>query len=172
MASSRAGDGLTRLSEDDALIPPQLKRLRRLAWVLDRSIPIGGYRIGLDPIIGLLPGGGDMIGGMLSLVILYDAARLGLPVRVLFRMLGNILLETIVGAVPLLGDLFDFAWQANARNLRLVEKHYDPQRRERPAGRIGFAVVAIAFAAIVGASVVSVMLLASLWRLVSEAGVQ
>ncbi len=166
MSTSR----VARISEDDALIPPRLKRLRRLAWILDRSIPIGGYRIGLDPIIGLIPGGGDMLGGMLSLVILYDAARLGLPARVLFRMLGNILLETIVGTIPLLGDLFDFAWQANVRNLRLAEKHYDPNRRERPAARIGIGIVAIAFTAIVGASVVSIMILAALWRLASGIG--
>jgi hypothetical protein len=109
----------------------RLRRLRSLAWFLDRSIPLGKWRIGVDPLIGLLPGAGDWIGSVVSLYVLYEGARLGLPLRVLTRMGGNIFVEAIVGAVPLLGDVFDFAWQANARNVLLIEQHYRPGMRAR-----------------------------------------
>ena len=102
----------------------RLQRLRRLSWVLDRSIPIGRWRIGLDPILGVLPGAGDWIGAVLSLYVVYESARLGAPARLLARMGGNILVEALVGTIPILGDLFDFAWQANSRNLALIESHH------------------------------------------------
>lgn len=118
-----------------------MRRLRYVAWLLDRSIPIGRWRIGLDPIIGLLPGVGDWIGTLLSLYVLYEGARLGLPLSVLGRMAGNIFIEALVGAVPLLGDIFDAAWQANWRNLRLIEQHYQAATALR-----SFRQVALAFA--------------------------
>ena len=110
----------------------RLRRLDRLAWILDRSIPVGRFRIGLDPILGLLPGVGDGIGALLSLYVLYEGARLGAPGHVLVRMAGNILIEAILGAIPLLGDVFEFVWQANSRNLRLLHKHHAPGWRARP----------------------------------------
>ena len=122
----------------------RLARVRRLAWLVDRSIPIGPWRIGLDPILGLIPGAGDWLGALLSIYVLYEGARLGVPAPVVTRMAGNILLETIVGAVPVLGDLFDFAWHANARNVALIERHYHPQLRPRSVRRIGVAVAAFA----------------------------
>jgi hypothetical protein len=110
----------------------RLGRLRRVAWILDRSIPIGGgYRIGLDPLIGLIPGVGDWIGALFSLYLVYEAARLGLPIHVLGRMGANIAVESFVGLVPVLGDSFDFFWQANIRNLRLVEDHFQTELRPR-----------------------------------------
>ena len=124
---------------------PRLARVRRLAWILDRSIPIGGGRaIGLDPIIGLIPGLGDWIAAGLSLYVFYEAARLGLPFPVLGRIGLNILIEAIVGAVPVLGDLFDFVWQANVRNVRLVEQHYRPSLPPRSFNQIWFALLLFA----------------------------
>lgn len=127
----------------------RLIRLKRLAWFLDRSIPVGRWRIGVDPIIGLLPGAGDWIGALLSLYVFYEGARLGMPRPVLARMAGNILVETIVGAVPVLGDLFDFAWQANTRNMQLIERHYRPELRSRPLGRIWVGAVGFALLVLV-----------------------
>ncbi len=132
----------------------RLDRVRRLARLLDRSIPLGGgRRIGLDPLLGLLPGGGDLIGACLSGYILFQGVRLGLPAPVLLRMLGNIVLETSIGAIPLLGDLFDFVWQANMRNLRLIERHHRPEKPGRPRGGIilVFLIAAIALLALVAA---------------------
>jgi hypothetical protein len=102
----------------------RISRLRRLAWLLDSSIPIPGTRfsIGLDALIGLVPFIGDFIGVAFSGVILVEAARLGVGKRVLARMALNVALEGLVGLVPLAGDLFDAAWKANQRNMRLLDE--------------------------------------------------
>lgn len=112
----------------------RLRRVNRLAWVLDRSIPLGKWRIRLDPILGILPGFGDWIGAGLSLYVLYEGARLGMRGGVLARMTANILVETIVGTVPVVGDLFDFAWRANTRNMFLIRQHYRPGQAPRSMG--------------------------------------
>lgn len=109
----------------------RLRRLERVSWVLDRAIPVGPFRIGLDPILGLVPGVGDSIGALLSLYVLYEGARLGAPGHILVRMTGNILVEAVLGAVPVLGDVFDFVWQANSRNMRLIHKYHAPGWRPR-----------------------------------------
>jgi hypothetical protein len=122
----------------------RLRRLERLAWILDRSIPVGNARIGLDPIIGLLPGLGDWIGAMLSVYVLYEGARLGAPTPILLRMTGNILIEAIIGAVPVAGDFFDFVWQANARNMALIRRHHDGKWKPRSLRGVWIAVLAVA----------------------------
>jgi len=110
------------------------ERLRRLAWLLDSSIPIPGTRFttGVDALIGLVPVLGDLIGVLLSSYILGEAARLGAPRVVLLRMAFNVGVEGVVGIVPLAGDLFDAAWKANQRNVRLLDAWLDrPQKAER-----------------------------------------
>lgn len=109
--------------------PTESPRLRDLARLLDEAIRIPGtnIRIGLDALLGLLPGGGDVAGGLLSGLIILQAARDGAPATVLGRMLGNVALDVVAGAVPLLGDIFDVAWRANSRNIRLLQSW-----RERP----------------------------------------
>lgn len=121
-----------------AIVDPRLRRLRRLVWLLDRSIGLGPKgRFGLDPLLGLIPGAGDWAGAVLSFYIVYEATRLGVAWSALGRMVGNIAVEALVGTVPVVGDAFDFFWQANARNLRLVEQHYRPGLAPRPLGDIG-----------------------------------
>jgi hypothetical protein len=114
----------------------RLRRVRNVAWVLDRSIPFGKWRIGLDPLLGLFPGIGDWLGAGLALYLLYEGARLGLPLRVLTRMSGNIIVEAVVGTVPVAGDLFDFIWKASTRNVRIIERTYQPTMRPRSFRRI------------------------------------
>jgi hypothetical protein len=121
---------------------PRLARMRFLSRLLDNSIPLpGGYRIGLDPIIGLVPGAGDLVASAFSIWIMYDAARLGVQKRHLLRMAMNIIIETVAGSVPLIGDLFDAVWKANAKNMQIVELHYRPTTTPRPLHRILFAFV-------------------------------
>jgi len=146
----------------------RLRRLRRLAWVMDRSIPIGGgRRIGLDPIIGLIPGLGDWLGAAISTVLVYDAIRLGLPFRVLAQMVLNIAIEAAVGTVPLLGDIFDAAWQANQRNLRLVESHYDGRLKLRPVRSVGVIFLVVAGVLLVLVAVVIVFVVRLVWAVFS-----
>jgi Domain of unknown function (DUF4112) len=104
---------------------PTLKRLRQMARLLDKAIVIPGTEvgIGLDPLLGLLPGGGDFLGVMLSAYIVLEAARLGAPRATLGRMTVNIIMDGILGAVPVLGDFFDFAWTANTHNIKLLEEY-------------------------------------------------
>lgn len=111
----------------------RLQRLRSIAWLLDNSIPLpGGMRIGLDAIIGLVPGIGDAIGAVISAYIINEARALGAPRSVLLRMTGNVMIETIIGAIPFAGDLFDAAYKSNMRNLALLERYtLDPTGSRR-----------------------------------------
>ena len=106
-------------------LPPELERLKRLSRLLDSAIAIPGtrYRFGFDAIIGLVPGIGDAIGAIFSTYIIFQAARLGASKAILARMIGNVAVDTIVGEIPLLGDLFDVGFQSNIRNLSLLEQH-------------------------------------------------
>ena len=105
------------------LDPARMARPRRVGWLLDNAIPIPGtrYHLGIDQIIGLVPGIGDLIGGALSLYIIVEAWRLGVPRGLLARMGWNVAIDTLVGEVPILGDLFDIGFKANLRNLALLD---------------------------------------------------
>lgn len=112
-----------------------LNRIRRLSRLMDTAIRIPGIgiRIGLDPIIGLIPGAGDLVSTGFSAYIIYLATRFRLPAKVVRRMLFNIGLEAVVGTVPLVGDLFDALYKSNVRNLALLEQHLqavEPELKE------------------------------------------
>lgn len=114
-----------------AALPPRelarrLARLRRLAWLIDGVFHVPGtrFRFGLNSAIGLLPVGGDMVLGGISLWIIYEAHQLGVPGGKLAQMLGNVALELAGGSVPIVGDLFDMALKANLRNIAIVEQHF------------------------------------------------
>lgn len=119
-----------------------LRRLRGLSHVLDNAIAIPGlgYRVGLDPLIGLLPGGGDIMAGLISIYVVAEAARLGVPAATLGRMGINILIEVLMGTFPVVGDFFDVVWKANARNVDLLERHI---RDPIPSSRIDKVLAAI-----------------------------
>jgi len=130
----------------------RLVRIRRLAWWLDQGIRIPGtqVRIGLDPILGLVPGVGDSAGALLGAVILWEGVRAGVPRLTLVRMAANIVLDTAVGSVPVAGDVFDAAWKSNTRNLDLLERHAIAPAKARQsdqlfvAGLIAIVVVLVA----------------------------
>jgi len=122
----------------------RLKRLRSFSRLLDSSIPLpGGYRIGLDGFLGLIPGIGDIAGGLASSYIIIEAAQLGASTMTLLRMVFNVLLESLVGIIPFFGDIFDFVWKANDKNFALLEKQLhtakpdsSPERRLQKTGVI------------------------------------
>lgn len=117
---------MTTSESDDQL----RRRLVRIARLMDSSIriPIIGKRIGWDAVIGLVPGVGDLAGAVISGYIVVAAVRLGAPGKTVARMAGNVGLEALVGAVPLLGDIFDMAFRANERNVALLEQHLDQDK--------------------------------------------
>ncbi len=141
---------------------PRLNRLRNLSRLLDDAIKIPGigYRIGLDPIIGLIPGGGDTAGLILSSYIVLEAARLGASKSLLSQMVFNILLETVVGTLPVLADLFDVTWKSNARNMQLLEAELRlPHRSSSKNHAFAIALIALLALVFVGCLVLSVVLL-------------
>jgi len=106
-----------------------LKRVEQLGWLMDEAVPLpGGFRIGLDGIVGLIPGIGDVGSFLVSIYIINEARRLGVPRFTLFRMIFNVTIDTLIGAIPLIGDLFDFYYKSNTRNLALLKKHLEINR--------------------------------------------
>jgi len=96
-----------------------------MSRLLDSAFEIPGtsYRVGLDPIIGLVPWIGDLVSPLFTIAILWQAREMALPRVVQLRMVVNVAIDTLVGAIPLAGDLFDFAWKANDKNMALLERH-------------------------------------------------
>ncbi|WP_026732890.1 DUF4112 domain-containing protein [Fischerella sp. PCC 9605] len=102
-----------------------LNRIRKLSRLMDTSIriPLTGFRIGIDPIIGLVPGAGDLISTAFSAYIIFLATRFRIPPKALVQMIFNVGLETVVGTVPLVGDIFDAFYKSNIRNLAILEQY-------------------------------------------------
>ena len=116
----------------DRVLPTQLdaatrKRLEKLAyWLDDRfRIPVINRRIGLDGLIGLVPGVGDTVMTAVSAYIVVEAHRLGVPPATLARMVANLAIDGVIGSIPIFGDLFDIANKANRKNIALLNRHLD-----------------------------------------------
>ena len=146
---------------------PTLKRLRQLSRLLDNVISIPGTQIGvgLDPILGLIPIGGDFLGVMFSSYIILEAARLGVSRATLGKMVLNVIIDGLVGAVPVLGDFFDFAWRANTNNIKLLEDYLKFPSQQKSADRwfifgvlVGLLLIAIVLVAL------PVILVRMLWN--------
>jgi NAD/NADP transhydrogenase beta subunit len=143
-----------------------LGRVKVVASVLDDAIRVPGtdIRFGIDPLVGLVPGLGDLLGGAASAYIILEAARAGAPASVLTRMALNVGIDTIVGGLPLVGDLFDFAWKSNTRNVKLLARHLEaPSRTSRASTALVVTLIAGIVLLAVGVSVLSFYLLKRLF---------
>ena len=161
------------------MVPPKQLRntekinsLRRLSIILDSAIPIPGtkYRLGLDPILGLIPGGGDTIAGALGAYIIIEAARMGIPREIIGKMVANLLFDSVAGTVPAIGDLFDVAWKANIRNITLLEDHFsiaqpEVSRKNNLLFLIGLTV--LLFIIVIGFAALTVIIFRWLWNLIN-----
>jgi hypothetical protein len=134
-----------------------LARLQRLAWLMDKSIRLpGGFRIGADGIIGLVPVVGDFATACVSSYIVAEAARMKVPKSVLLRMGLNVLVDFVVGSVPIAGDLFDFAFKANLRNIALLESYLNRPSPTRTRSRwlVAAAILLLVLAAVAAVTAV------------------
>jgi hypothetical protein len=129
-------------------LPPELEFLAQLMDGIFH-IPGLGIRFGLDAIIGLFPGLGDTITSVVSLYILRVASQYGIPRVTLVRMAANIVIDTLLGSVPVVGDLFDVYWKANLKNVALLQNHLDASPRQQRQATRGDTWFLVALAAIV-----------------------
>jgi hypothetical protein len=130
----------------------------QLARFLDDGLQVPGtrWRIGLDPILGLIaPGAGDALSGMANLALLWLAVREGVPASVMVRMVINVVVDLLFGAVPIVGDIFDFAWKATRRNVALIEGH---RRGTRP-GPAEYVLLAVLILIVLAALLVPILAL-------------
>lgn len=149
---------------------PTLKRLRTLSRILDNiiTIPGTGIGVGLDPIIGLFPAGGDFLGVLLSAYIILEAARLGAPKAILGRMTVNIILDALIGVIPVVGDFFDFAWKANDHNIKLLEEHLKfPSQKKRADTWFVFILLAVLLLLAIGLVTFTVIITRFIWGLIT-----
>lgn len=116
-----ATDAALRVTAMDS----RLRRIALVAKLTDTVITVPGtdVKLGLDAVIGAVPVAGDLAMGAVALVLVHDARQLGVPRRDLARMLRNVVLDTTLGSIPFIGDLFDLAFRSNERNLRIIEAH-------------------------------------------------
>lgn len=154
----------TQLSSSQPRAPqqdPKQAQIEQLATFLDSAIklPFINYRIGWEPIIGLIPGIGDVAGVILSGTIIVQAARIGTPKTVLLYMIINSAIEALVGMIPIIGDIFDFVWKANTRNVRLMQKALNDPKAAKSRSRTMMAVMWLGF---FGALVLLVLAVAAL----------
>ena len=138
-------------------------RLRAIATILDDAVQVPGTRIrfGLDALLGLLPGAGDAVTGVVSAYAIVLAARLGASPAVIARMAMNVLVDVATGTIPVLGDIFDIGWKANRKNVQLLEKY---QANPQKASRASWLMVAMALLVMLAAIAGVVMLAAWLLR--------
>jgi hypothetical protein len=141
------------VSADD--VARDLRRVRTLARTLDSAVGIPGTRVrlGADALLGLFPGLGDALSAALAAFPVVVAVRHRLPVSVVLRMLGNIALDTIIGSVPVLGDLFDVGFKSNQRNAALIERHIERPGHVARESRVLLGVVAVGALVVVVAAV-------------------
>ena len=145
----------------------RIARMDALATLLDTALVIPGtnVRFGLDALIGLFPAIGDIITTALSLFIVHEAYQLGAPRHVIVRMLGNVVIDTVGGTVPVIGDLFDAGWKSNSRNLALLERHLGkPESTKRASRAVVLLTVAALLLLAVGSVVVAVLLVRALFQ--------
>jgi hypothetical protein len=132
----------------------RLAHVALLAHLLDRAFTIPGTRLrfGLDPLLGLLPGLGDLVGSLLGTYALFIARELGAPASIQARMVMNLVIDGLVGLVPFAGDLFDFAFKAHSRNHALLVRWLETPHRTQRSSALWLVVGVIAMLAIAGAA--------------------
>jgi len=137
----------------------------KIAWIMDDCIRVGRWSIGLDGIVGLVPGLGDVLGALIGMLIVLRAIQAGIPRVVIARMMTNIAIDTFVGSIPIFGDTFDFVFKSNSKNLRIYEDALNTGNSRAAAARHWGFFIAL-FAGIAVFLVVVVLGILALYRAV------
>jgi hypothetical protein len=142
-----------------------LQEIRKIADFLDTKYTLPfGWKIGWDGILGLIPGIGDVTTTLISFYILYKAAILGCPLVVVLRMALNILIDNIIDTIPILGNIFDFMWKANSKNLALLEAyHLQPHQTRRSSQAVVALTLILTALAIIGVGVLTFYIARWMW---------
>lgn len=144
--------------------------IRTYARLLDSQFRVGNFRFGIDPILGLIPGIGDFLGILFSGGLIAMAARQGASGQLMVLMSLNALLDATIGTIPILGDIFDFYYKANERNVRLLEKHFEKGKYQGSGkGLIVFILLTFLFLTILAIYIVW-KLVVYLWEVLQGAG--
>lgn len=154
--------------EPDEVLPQDLVALRRLAWLLDAAVAIPGTRkrVGISAAIGLVPGVGDAVGAFLSAWIIIGAIRHRVPGSKLARMIGNVVLDVLVGAIPIVGDVADILFKENLGNIDLLIRNRDRSRPPRTAGQLVLGVLVLfGFFAMLGLAAILIAIGLIAWLL-------
>jgi len=161
---------MTEAVEPDSALPADLVALRRFAYLMDEAFVIPGtrMRVGFDAVLGLIPGVGDVIGAVMSTWIIAGALRHRVPSWVIARMVFNVATDLIFGAVPVAGDVFDFLFEENMMNMRLLEKHRDRRRPPRTAGQIALVLGIIVVFLVLLAIAIAASLIALIFWLIAQ----
>lgn len=160
--------------EAEEKLPKDLQALRRFSFYMDEALTIPGtpIKVGLGPLIGLIPGVGDIIGAILSSWIIVGALRHRVPARIIGRMVLNIGIDLVGGAVPVAGDLFDFFYEENIKNMRLLEQHRDRKRPPRSTAAIAFvASLIVLFIFLMAVTVTAAVVTMILWLIGQRSGI-
>ena len=146
----------------------KLNQLRRVSKLLDNAISIPGTKIsfGLDPIIGLLPGGGDTLTGGIAAYIVVEAAKMGIPREILWKMVGNIAIDFFAGTVFVVGDLFDLGWKANVKNIELLEKHLNIAKSAKSDRLFMIGLILLLALIVLGFAMITFFSVTCFWRLI------
>ena len=118
------------LGTDPQSVRRRVEALEQMLEGLFEVPGLGGRKVGLDSIVGLIPVAGDLITAAMGLYLVWEARNIGMPRWQLWRMAGNVGIDSVVGAVPIAGDLFDFAFRSNTRNVKIIKRHLDRHHPE------------------------------------------
>lgn len=152
--------------EPDEKLPPDLVALRKFAYLMDEALPVPGTgrRVGLDAGLSLIPGVGEIAGGILSAWIIIGALRHRVPLARVTRMIVYVLLDVMIGEVPVVGTIFDWLFEENVINLKALMRYRDRSRPPRSIGAIAGAAIAVVLIIIAAALfAVGAMLTTALW---------
>ena len=152
--------------EPDEKLPADLVALRKFSILMDEAVGIPGtkFRFGLDPLLSLVPGIGDVISALLSAWIVAGALRHRVPMRKICLMVFNILLDLTIGEIPLLGNLFDIAFEENVINMRILMRHRNRQLPPRKLSEVaGTVAVIVLVIMVVGILSVAALIAGVIW---------